>query len=204
MAITLLSQYTPQFWTFRIIITLWVIWLLYWLASWTYEYFKGKRTAVVKGKRSWLQTLLLGIALYTALVPLGSKAFPLNLSFLPQSVILEVIGILITSLGLSLAIWARSQLSTNWSSIPALRKDQTLTTTGPYSIVRHPIYSGMLFAIIGSVIAINQYVGFIAIVCITLFAWIRIKKEEKLMTEQFGKSYKNYKKKVKMIIPGIL
>lgn len=189
---------------YNTLLAIWIIWVLYWIASWVYESSRGTRNKIVKGQRDPLQSILLVLSLILVLLPGTDQLGILTLRFIPIVPALWCIGLLITALGIFFAIWARYHLGSNWSSIPSVRKDQLLVRTGPYSIVRHPIYTGILFGMIGSAIVVGQYRSIIAIILIIIFCWLRIREEEKLMTGEFGKQYDTYKKEIKTIIPFIL
>jgi protein-S-isoprenylcysteine O-methyltransferase Ste14 len=102
------------------------------------------------------------------------------------------------------AIWARLTLGGNWSADAVLKKGQTLVKNGPYGIVRHPVYTGITIGIVGSAIAEDTVTGLIAIFFVLLFSYFRIKDEEKLMKERFGRDYEDYARKVKAFVPCIL
>ena len=70
------------------------------------------------------------------------------------------LGAAITVAGLLFAVWARAYLGRNWSSAVTIKQDHQLITTGPYAIVRHPIYTGILAGFLGMAIAIAQLSGF--------------------------------------------
>lgn len=114
-----------------------------------------------------------------------------------------IVGFILFILGLLLAIWARLYLGKNWG-MPMTKKQQPeLVTTGPYSIIRHPIYSGILLAIIGTAIAISFYWLLIVAVSGTYFIYSAT-VEERNMTKEFPKVYPGYKAKTKMLIPFVL
>jgi len=189
---------------YNALVALWAIWALYWIGSFVYEAVKGQRKKRVKVK--WMPyDILLWLSLVLALIPgIGQQLGILSVRFIPVIPILWYVGLVITALGLFFAIWARKHLGSNWNGIPALVKGQKLIRTGPYAIVRHPIYTGLLFGMIGSAITVGQYRGLIAIVLMAIFCWSRIRTEEKIMKDEFGKQYDTYKKEVKAIIPWIL
>jgi len=85
-----------------------------------------------------------------------------------------------------------------------IQKEHTLIERGPYKIIRHPIYSGILVMMLGSSIIIGNLFGFIW----TAFCFIGLhrksKQEEKLLENEFGEMYEEYKKKTKMIVPYVL
>jgi protein-S-isoprenylcysteine O-methyltransferase Ste14 len=188
---------------YNALMAIWIIWLLYWGGSWVYEMLKGQRKKIIKGKRR-INNVLLSIALILVLFPETQQLGFLGFRFIPVLPVLWYVGLAIAAIGIFFAILARYYLGSNWSSIPALRKGQKLVRTGPYSIVRHPIYTGILFGMIGSAIVVGQYRNLIALVLILIFCWSRIHDEERIMEDEFGKEYSIYKKEVKTIIPWIL
>jgi protein-S-isoprenylcysteine O-methyltransferase Ste14 len=107
-------------------------------------------------------------------------------------------------IGLFVAVWARGTLGTNWSGEVAIKDKHELILTGPYRLVRHPIYTGFCLMMIGSLILgfdLETIVGFI-IFCLGIE--MRIHKEEQLLEKYFPKTYTLYQKRTKFIIPFIL
>lgn len=110
----------------------------------------------------------------------------------------------LTLLGALLMIWARIHLGRNWSSVAAVKVDHELVTDGPYRWMRHPIYSGLLLAFIGTSLAIGQWRGILA-VALALAAFLqRIVIEDRFMREQFGAVYESYAQRVRALVPGVL
>ena len=101
------------------------------------------------------------------------------------------------------AIWARVHLGTNWSSQPAIRVEHKLVRTGPYKIVRNPIYTGILFGFVGTALVINQMWAVLAILIILTTFLVKIRMEEKVLREEFGDDFIQYKREVKAFIPFI-
>ena len=122
----------------------------------------------------------------------------------PDLIITTLLGLVLAFLGILFAFWARIILGTYWSGVASLKKVQILIKNGPYNLVRHPIYSGLSFAVIGSTITENALIGLIAVLLILLFSYFRIKTEERQMKVVFGKEYEVYSKRVKAFIPWLL
>ncbi|HXW36453.1 MAG TPA: isoprenylcysteine carboxylmethyltransferase family protein [Nitrososphaerales archaeon] len=185
---------------YDILVLLWVVWGVYWLAAVLYERATGKAKPTERRARGFSLFLIL---LLFVLSPIGSTP-PLGLLFFQPSATVKTLGLLVTASGVGLAIWARRYLGANWSAIPSLKKEHTLTVTGPYSVVRHPIYTGILMGQLGSALVLGTFASLLVLVISVVFVWIRIRQEEGLMLEQFGDEYKDYKKKAKTIIPWVL
>jgi len=100
-----------------------------------------------------------------------------------------------------LAIWARHTIGTNWSGIITLKEGHALVQTGPYVIVRHPIYSGLILAMLGSAIVLGELRGLLSVGLMPLSFTRKMNDEERLMKTQFPKEYPEYQARVKRLIP---
>ena len=114
------------------------------------------------------------------------------------------LGAAVTVAGLLFAVWARGYLGRNWSSSVTIKQGHELITTGPYAVVRHPIYTGILAGFLGMAIAISQVRGFIVFVLIFLVFWFKLRMEEKWMRSQFGETYAAYAGKTSALVPYVL
>ena len=111
-----------------------------------------------------------------------------------------LIGLVVVAVGLGLAVWARVYLGGNWGMPMTQRVDPELVTTGPYRTIRHPIYTGLILALVGTSIAITFYALIVAAVAGTYFVF-SAKSEERFMVEQFPDTYPAYQRSTKMLIP---
>jgi protein-S-isoprenylcysteine O-methyltransferase Ste14 len=115
------------------------------------------------------------------------------------------LGALLTLAGLLFTVWARVYLGRNWSGLFAtIKADHELVTGGPYGWVRHPIYSGLMLAFVGTALAIGQWRGVLATVLALVAIVHRIIVEEGFMREQFGTAYDCYARHVRALVPGVL
>ncbi len=120
-----------------------------------------------------------------------------------HTLILEVVGTILFASGIALAVWARIYLGRNWG-MPMTKKDEPeLVTSGPYRYVRHPIYSGILLAMLGTALATNIY-WLIAFVVLGVYFVYSATVEEKLLTTTFPSTYPSYRTRTKMLIPFVL
>ena len=111
------------------------------------------------------------------------------------------IGAVVAVGGLLFAVWARQQLGGNWSSAVTIKQDHELITTGPYALVRHPIYTGILTGFLGTTIALSQVRGGIGFVLILLVLWAKLRVEEDWMRSQFGETYATYAHQTAVLVP---
>jgi len=112
------------------------------------------------------------------------------------------VGLVLFALGLALAIWARVSLAGNWGT-PMTQKDEPeLVTGGPYRLVRHPIYSGILVAGAGTALALN-WLWLAAVGLAGMYFVYSATVEERFLTERFPDGYPAYKHSTKMLVPFI-
>jgi protein-S-isoprenylcysteine O-methyltransferase Ste14 len=111
-------------------------------------------------------------------------------------------GLGLFAIGLWFAIWARVHIGRNWGT-PMSRKDKPeLVTSGPYRLVRHPIYSGILSAGVGTAIALN-WLWIVPVVLAGAYFIYSASVEERYLTEQFPDAYPVYRRSTKMLVPFI-
>jgi len=173
------------------ILVAWLVFWIYWLIA-----------AVDTKKGSWNRTtrppglfiLVVGFAV--------SRVFTTN-SLVVHNPALQIAGLILFLAGLGLAVWARLYLGRNWG-MPMTQKDQPeLVTSGPYGFVRHPIYSGILLALLGTSLATNIY-WLIACGVMGAYFVYSARVEERLLATSFPTAYPSYRTKTKMLIPFVL
>ena len=116
---------------------------------------------------------------------------------------LQGIGLAIWALGLALAVWARVYLGRNWGMPMTRKADPELVTSGPYHKIRHPIYTGIILAMIGTTIAVSLY-WLVAVFVLGAYFIYSAVVEERSMTQLFPDTYPAYKRSTKMLIPFLL
>ena len=122
---------------------------------------------------------------------------------LPDSPWLDTAGDVFQITGLAVCIWARFHIGRNWSGTVTLKEGHTLIRSGPYALVRHPIYSGLLLAVLGRAFHHGGVSSFLAFL-ILLVEWKRKSlMEERLMLATFGSEYERYRAEVKGLVPGV-
>ncbi len=169
----------------------WVVFFLYWMVS---------AAGAKRGSRPRLGVLPRLITI--VLVVLFVSVFK-GRGLIVDNPILHVVGLILFLSGLSLAVWARVYLGRNWG-MPMTQKDEPeLVTSGPYQLVRHPIYSGLLLAMLGTSLAVSLY-WLLALAVLGAYFIYSATVEEKIMTASFPTAYPGYRAKTKMLMPFVL
>ncbi|HEV7776427.1 MAG TPA: isoprenylcysteine carboxylmethyltransferase family protein [Luteibacter sp.] len=124
--------------------------------------------------------------------------------FVPHSTLFESIGLFFCVVGAAVACWARYLLGENWSATVQLKDDHQLITRGPYKIVRHPIYLGMLLLLFGNAVLVGDWRGVLAVVIVFLSFWRKLRLEERWLSGHFGDTYREYAARTHALLPGVL
>jgi protein-S-isoprenylcysteine O-methyltransferase Ste14 len=120
-----------------------------------------------------------------------------------RSYAFAVLGVVLTWAGIALALWARWHLGQYWSAHITIKEDHKLIRTGPYARLRHPIYSGLDLAVIGSALAIDEW-RCVAGVCLIILAyWLKAKREERMLTLRFGADFDEHCLQTGFLLPRL-
>lgn len=134
----------------------------------------------------------------------GGEDTLLRLRFAPPGEALPILGAVLVWAGVLFAIWARTILGRNWSAVVQVKQDHELVERGPYRWVRHPIYTGLLMAYLGTALAQAEWRGLLGTAIIGVSFWFKLRLEERWMRETFGARYEDYMRRVKALVPGVL
>jgi protein-S-isoprenylcysteine O-methyltransferase Ste14 len=129
---------------------------------------------------------------------------PLAFRIVPHVDALAWTGIALCIVGLAFCIWARFTLGQNWSGMVTLKGGHELITRGPYALVRHPIYTGLLTMFVATVLVLGHVAGILAMPLVFVSIWIKLRHEEKLMLQKFPDQYAAYQRRVKRLVPFLL
>jgi protein-S-isoprenylcysteine O-methyltransferase Ste14 len=169
----------------------WIVFWIYWLAS--------AATSNVSVSGGW-RTRLTGVSAVSVFLIAGVLRTG---GLAVHSVILESIGAVLFAGGLALAVWARLHLGRNWGMPMTQRAEPKLITSGPYRFVRHPIYTGLLTAILGTTL-VNNLLGLVIVAVLIAYFYYCGTVEERNLTATFPAAYPEYKARTKMLIPFLL
>ncbi|HVU38713.1 MAG TPA: isoprenylcysteine carboxylmethyltransferase family protein [Opitutales bacterium] len=179
-------------------LVIWLIGIGYWIINWA-----GNKKTVQRdrtsGRWAFLALFIVGVSVFR-----HSRGW-LQQRVVPDDAVVQILGVLACAAGVAIAIWARYILGRNWSAVPTIKEGHELITSGPYQWVRHPIYTGILLALFGTMVLGGGRVwqicayGFMAI-----GLHFKSRVEEGFMMQTFPDSYPAYRQRTKAIIPYIL
>lgn len=154
----------------------------------------GVRLAIIVGLFIVVQFHRHGVASFIASI---SRTLPLR-----PGIVGQWVGVMLCLAGIGCAVWARVYIGRNWGMPMSLREGHELVTSGPYAYVRHPIYSGLMLAMIGS--AVTESLLWLLVFSL-YFAYFLFsaRSEEKTMLAQFPDAYPAYRRRTKMLIPFV-
>jgi len=170
----------------------WVVFGVYWLAA---AFF------MKRGRLSWTSELRIRAVIFVLAIVLARLG-----AFTGYSVNSELwrigFGLALFALGLGLAVWARLHIGRNWGTPMSQKEAPELVTSGPYRLVRHPIYTGILVAGAGTAIALS-WQWLIAVALAGVYFVYSAIVEERYLAEQFPDTYPTYRRSTKMLVPFI-
>ena len=176
------------------------LWILF-AAVWLISAFKRKRT---KQRESVGQRFTYVLPILIGWLIMNGQILPgrwFRTRFLPGTDTIAWTGVVLTALGIAFAFWARFHLGSNWSGVVTLKENHELIRTGPYRTVRHPIYSGILLALIGTAVAIGEIRALVAVAVIWISFYIKARREESLLSTEFGPRFAEHQQHTGMFFP---
>jgi protein-S-isoprenylcysteine O-methyltransferase Ste14 len=187
----------PQFGPLWISGGLWIAFVLYWSAA-------ARKSAPTASSESPLSRRLhvlatdLGILLGFLHVP------PLRGRWLPESWGFVVAGLMLQAAGFALAVWARRHLGRNWSGRVETKVGHQLVRSGPYRLIRHPIYSAMLAMLAGTALVSGHWHGLAGLALMAGALTRKLRMEERRMREAFGVEWEEWRRHSWSMIPGVV
>ena len=177
---------------------LWALWVISWIAAAIWRDPAARRATIAQGAPYRIATIVGAALLFIGSGPLFTNQYRFwNLSGGAEWVLVFVVAA-----GLLFTWWARIYLGRLWSSSVTLKADHRIVDTGPYAIVRHPIYTGILAAIFATAAMRGAFVSFIAVLTMIYGFTAKARLEERFLREQLGaEAYDAYRRKAPMLIP---
>ena len=181
----------------QIIGLLWFAWAVYWMVS-------SIRIKAAVRRESTASRLAHVVPLVVGGVLIGWRDMPwraLNLRLWPHSLLAWGIGLALLVAGLAFAVWARVHLGRNWSGSVTVKEGHELIRSGPYACVRHPIYTGLITAVLGTAIISGTLRAALGLVIITVSLLRKLRTEEAFMRDTFPGEYQRYCAQVPALLP---
>ena len=178
------------------LVLLWVAWVVVWLAA-------ARGVKRVEWEEPFLSRLAHVGPLVLAALLLSHNGLlpePLYRPVLRYPYWVHWTGVPILALGIALAFWARAHLGGNWSSHVTVKEGHTLIQSGPYRLIRHPIYTGLALGVLGTAIGIGQWRGVLALLLVLAGFTYKLRLEERRMGETFP-DYAEYRRRSWALIP---
>ncbi len=174
---------------------LWTAWAISWgvAARWA-----SKPEARSPARQQWFYWAL--VAVGTVLIGLNFATGTARVDWMPFGTMQQIL-LVVALAGLGVTWWARIHLGTLWSGTVTRKAHHKVIKTGPYAIVRHPIYSGLSLAIVATVLLRPGWLGLIGAAAIIASFVIKYRLEERLLMEELGPEYKTYRKQVAALVP---
>jgi len=176
---------------------LWVFFITYWSAAAKHA---GPTKSSESSESRRTHVRLMNAALVLLFIP---SFWLLGRRFVPDGLAAVVAGLSIQIVAGALGVWARRHLGRNWSGAIAVAEEHELVRTGPYGMLRHPIYSAMIGMFVGSALAIGEWHSVVGFVLITVAYARKIPLEERSLGATFGPAYDDYRKASWALIPWV-
>jgi protein-S-isoprenylcysteine O-methyltransferase Ste14 len=175
-----------------IVLVAWIAFWVYWLAA---------SVGVKAGRTRWARFAGVRVV-FVLLILLLVRGRVLRGHAVTTDPWLQGAGLALFAAGLALAVWARVHLGRNWGMPMSEKADPELVTTGPYRRIRHPIYSGIILAMLGTAVAVSWY-WLIAVALVGAYFIYSAVLEERYLTQLLPDKYPGYKQSTKMLIPFV-
>ncbi len=181
----------------RVVISLWIGWLIVWYAA----SINVKRSRVRDTMLSRLIQVGVGGAVFVLLFYPKMHLGWADTRFVGNIRAMQILGTFLTALGLGFCLWARIYLGRNWSGAVRISEGHELIRSGPYARIRHPIYSGLLLAILGTAVVVGRWRGIAAFMVATVGFAYKAKREELLLAQEFGSAFEEHRRRTGFFIP---
>jgi protein-S-isoprenylcysteine O-methyltransferase Ste14 len=173
----------------------WAVFSIYWEVA--AKNTAPAKTSETKASRA-VHVLLVNVAMMLVLAPVRGlgRLWPVSSAVMAAGLALVVAGVL-------LAVWARQHLGRNWSGEITIKVDHQLIRSGPYGLLRHPIYTGLLVMYAGAALVTGERLAAAGLALVLFAYWRKIRLEERNLAEAFGSEYEAYRRESWALVPGL-
>ena len=184
-------------WPTKLLALIWLAWVISWVAA---SFWSGRTKSHVRTLNSWVYCLpiLIGAIL---LSPWGTGALGEKTLYDPGDVGTYLLAAVLL-VGISFTWWARIHLGRFWSNAITHKEGHNIIDSGPYGLVRHPIYTGLILGILATGIAVATPASLLGALLISFGEWQKARMEERFLSVELGpEAYESYRRRVPMIVP---
>lgn len=175
----------------------WSVWALSWFAAAIWSRQTAARASFAQEAPYRIITII-GVILLFGFIDFRSLPYGWDVSKSVMWVLLALVAA-----GFVFAWWARLHLGALWSGTITRKQDHRIVDTGPYALVRHPIYTGLLLSGFATAIARGRWEALIGALLFALGCWIKARQEERFLSEELGPEYAAYRERVPMLVPFV-
>jgi len=181
----------------EIVYGFWILFALYWLGA----AFGVKRTAKRQNPAERMLYIVFMAAGFFLLYQENPNWGPLNHRFVPDQVWIAWLGSALCAAGVLFAIWARRTIGKDWSAEVQIKEGHELIRSGPYAHIRHPIYTGLLLATLGTALLIGEYRCLLAVLMFLVGFTRKARKEEEFLAAEFGPAFDEHRRHTGFFLP---
>jgi len=177
---------------------LWDLLVVVWLVMW----FGIKR--IKQRETSWERLQHLIPLFFGIWLLFGGNWNGLNMTLVPDTPSVWWLGLVLTAVGVGISIWARVSLGANWSGVVTLKDGHELISKGLYRWIRHPIYTGILLAMIGTAMIKGHLRGWMGFLVVLAAFYFKARREEGFLRQEFGDGFEEHAKRTGMFLPKLI
>ncbi len=184
-------------WPTKLLALIWLAWVVSWVVA---AFWSGRTKTHVATRDSWVYRLPILIGAIF-LMPLTARVLGAAPLYHVGNVGTYILA-LVTVCGISFTWWARIHLGRFWSNAITHKEDHRIIDTGPYGMVRHPIYTGLIVGILATGLAVGTWTAILGALFVAFGEWQKARMEEGFLSVELGQeAYRNYSRRVPMIVP---
>jgi protein-S-isoprenylcysteine O-methyltransferase Ste14 len=180
------SAWAEYFWA-----ALWGVWVVMWFGT--------KRAK--KRESSWERMQHLIPLVFGFWLLFEKNWNGLDMRLVPDTPAAWWLGLVLTAAGVAISIWARVSLGTNWSGVVTLKNGHELIRKGLYRWIRHPIYTGILLAMIGTAVIKGHMRGWLGFLIVLAAFYFKARREEGFLRHEFGGGFEEHARRTGMFLP---
>jgi protein-S-isoprenylcysteine O-methyltransferase Ste14 len=184
---------------FRLAQAAWTVWTIWWVAM-SFSAKSNKRAESGLQRLAHIAPVLLGFLL---IFRSDFSSGWLARRIFPDLPALMFASVVLTFAGLLFSVWARLALGRNWSGTVTIKKDHQLIDGGPYRWIRHPIYTGMLAALLATAVAEGLVSGMVGFAMVTIGFYWKARREESFLAQEFGETFSEHRQRTGMFLPRL-